>query len=524
MSNERRTSVHRRRRIILNDDSGVMNDPVAQTEAGFLSRPLCHIPDTGIDSVWWSIMTGADHLKYDSKVGDAAGKQPIPGAPKGDLKRFATLWRNFEAFIDRGADPLKFVVEWGHGHGREVFASYRMNMIQDSWRPTFGTRFRREHPDCCLGERGAFENSDNEDLRLCWSALDYEHEAVRDYRFAILEELCHYDIDGVELDFWRWPAFFKPTLDRKPVEGRHLDAMTDFMRRVRGRMMEIESERGRPLLLAAHLFDTPEINRRLGLDVETWLEEGLLDILVIGGHYTNYSIPLSEWSDLARNYDLPLYPCMYRSTGVEFDRAIATHYYNCGADGIYTFNIRLPAHLQPMKEIGDPDLIARKDKHYVMDHAQDGGVLGNGCAPGLLPVRLEEGAPAEATLIIGDDVRKAAAENGLAEVRLRLSLTHFDPNRDEVAITLNGRELHRPRPVPTRNPWAKRGKAVGEWAGIEDRVRSLEFLLFTLYSDIPTAPDLTQGANAIEATLGPRVSGRTGPVDLVGLELFIRYQ
>ncbi len=521
---DRREAIHRRRRIILNDDSATMNDPSGHTEAGLLASPLGHILDTQIDSIWWSIMTGADHLKFDSKVGDVGGKDPIPGAPKADLKRFATVWRNIKAFMDRGGDPLKFVVDWGHGVGREVFASYRLNMIQDSWRPAFGTRFKREHPEYCLGERGAYENSDNDDLRNCWSALDYEHEAVRDYRFGILEELCQYDVDGVELDFWRWPAYFKPTLVQKPVEQRHLDAMTDFMRRARSMVTEVESGRGRPLLLAPHLFDTLEINRRLGLDVETWLEEGLLDILVVGGHYTNYSIPLREWSDLARKYDVPLYPCMYRSTGVEFDRALATHYYDCGADGIYTFNVRLPGALQTVKEIGDLDLIARKDKHYVMDHAQGGGVLGNGCAPGLLPVRLEESSKTQATLINSDDVQEAASEGALSELRLRLSLTNFDPNRDEVTVRVNGRELRRPRPVSTENPWAQRGKAGGEWSGIEDRVRCLDFPLFNIMSDISIEPNVTKGENSIDLNLGPRVSGFTGPVDLVGLELFIRYQ
>ena len=62
------------------------------------------------------------------------------------------------------------------------------------------------------------------------------------------------------------------------------------------------------------------------------------------------------------------------------------------------------------------------------------------------------------------------------------------------------------------------------WAGIEDRIRCLEFLLFTLYSDIPIVPDFVNGENSIDLTLSPRVSGLTGPVDLVGLELFIRYQ
>ena len=297
--------------------------------------------------------------------------------------------------------------------------------------------------------------------------------------------------------------------------------MTDFMRKTRERVTAIETERGRPFVIAPRVFDTPEINRLLGLDVETWLEEGLLDLLIVGGHYTYYSIPVSDWAELAHKYDVPFYPCLYRSTGVEFDRAVASHFFNSGADGIYTFNLRLPGHLEPIKEIGDPDLIARRDKHYVMNPGYGGGALGIGCAPGLLPVRLTEGSAETAKLIIGDDVQKAAAEDALSLIRLRLSLTHFDPRKDTLAVKLNGRELRHPQPVRPENPWAKRGKDTHDW--LEEGIRSVEFTVFTLYTDVPIEPNLEKGENQVEATLGQRAD-LTGPVDIVGLELFIRYQ
>jgi hypothetical protein len=219
---------------------------------------------------------------------------------------------------------------------------------------------------------------------------------------------------------------------------------------------------------------------------------------------------------------VPLYPCLYRSTGVEFDRAVASHFFNSGADGIYTFNLRLPGHLEPIKEIGDPDLITRKDKHYVMNPSYEGGCLGNGCAPGLLPVRLTEGTPATATLIIGDDVKQAAAEEALALLKLRLSLTRFDPYQDTLSVKLNGRELKHPQPVPTENPWEGRSVGSREWEGYG--LRSLEFQVFTLYTDVKQEPYAEQGENKVELTLGERASGLTGPVDLAGLELWVRYQ
>ncbi len=54
----------------------------------------------------------------------------------------ATLWHNIGAFLNAGTDPLRVVVEFCRKHDLEMFASFRMNMIQDSWRPNFRTKWR----------------------------------------------------------------------------------------------------------------------------------------------------------------------------------------------------------------------------------------------------------------------------------------------------------------------------------------------------------------------------------------------
>ena len=523
MSLDRRNAIHRRRRIIFNDDAGVLFDPNAHGEKAFLDSRLAHILDTQVDSIWWSFIVGADNLLYDTRVDEIAGKAIVPGMPKADRETWSAMWNTIKTMMERGTDPLKFVTDWGHGVGREVFASFRMNMIQDSWRPYFASRFKREHPEYCLGERGMGTHSDNPDERLCWSALDWEHQAVRDQRLALIDDICsRYDVDGMELDFWRWPIFFKPTLYHEPVEQKHVDMMTDFMRKTRKRVTEIEAERERPILIAPRVFDTLEINRRMGLDVETWLEEGLLDILVVGGSFNHFSFPVSDWVDLAHKHDVPLYTCLYGRNGLEHDLAVASYYWSCGADGIYTFNLRFPRDLDFIHELGDAETISHKPKRYVMNHSITSTCLQNGAAPGLLPVQLEAGSPTSAKLLVGDDVAQAAEEDRLAEIRLRLSLTHFDPRRDELDVKLNRQSLKHPVVVRPEDPFA--GRKGREWQGKEGIIRSLEFVVFTLYSDIRLDPTVTKGENQVELTLGPRASGLTGPVDLVGLELWVRYQ
>lgn len=512
----------------MNDDTGNLHgktgtDPdgvehPANTPEGLMSDPIAYgvrIPE--VDTISWSF-AGIEQYTYDSKVGEMLGQVPYPGAPKQDLKLLGQFWHNMKTFLDAGTDPLRIVVEYSHAQGREVFASLRMNMIQDSWRQSAYSKWKREHMDLCLGERGERLHGNQHELRYsCWSALDFEHGAVRDLRLAVIEEVCTgYDVDGMELDFWRWPILFKPTLDHKPVEQRHVDMMTDLMRKARSRTTKIESERGRPLLLVPRVFDTVEINLRMGLDVETWLKEGLIDIFVVGGSLNDYAVPVTEWVELAHSYDVPVYPCMYRQRGLERDRALATYYYSCGADGLYTMNFRFPRCDQVMREMGDPQLLAGKDKHYVMNHSTQSPTMQNGSVPGLLPVRLEEGKSSSVKLIIGDDVKNTASDGSLKEIRLRLSLTDFDPYQDEVSVKLNSSEVRNPTPVSPDPP--------GQWKGMPERIYGLEFLLFTLFTDLLVEPNLTLGENPIEVTLGKRTSGKTGPVDLVGVELFIRYQ
>jgi len=509
MAIDRRDAVHRRRRIILNDDNGSIHREGSDNVESYLAYRLGHIVDSQVDSIWLSIMTRAEGLTYDTKAGEIAGRGPHPGASKAALESYGRIWGNMKSLLEAGTDPLKATIEFGHSQGREVFASFRMNMIQDSWRPNFFVRWKREHPEYCLGVRGMFEFCEEEDLhRLYWSALDYAQQPVRDQRVAVIEEICSgYDVDGMELDFWRWPALFRPTLDGLAVQRRHVEIMNDFFRRIRKRMLEIEAERKRPLLLAPRVFDTPELNLRMGLDVETWLEERLIDVLVVGGDFDYYSIPIADWAELAHKHDVPLYVCMYRSRGLEQDRALATYHRSCGADGLYTFNFKMPGNLPSIREIGEPQLIATRDKHYVMNHS----VLYVGrkhvSAPGLLPVRLEEGSPQRATLLIGDDVQQAALDESLVELSLQLSLSNFTPEQDEVTFNVNGRTLG--SPLRTNR---------------EGEVCRLEFTLYTRYTDVRRDPPLSQGRNTIEATLRRRGQGARGPVELVGLELWVRYQ
>ena len=56
--------------------------------------------------------------------------------------------------------------------------------------------------------------------------------------------------------------------------------MNDFVRRIRRMTDRVGRERGRPLLVACHVPNGVDAALQIGLDVETWLKNDLVDILI----------------------------------------------------------------------------------------------------------------------------------------------------------------------------------------------------------------------------------------------------
>ncbi|MAE65002.1 MAG: hypothetical protein CMJ18_12095 [Phycisphaeraceae bacterium] len=506
-SPDRRAAVHRRRRVILNDDSEV-HFQGADTPEGLLGLRLVHTVDTQVDSVFWSFIFGPENYLYDCSLHQRAGENLYPGMAKSDVERHEKICNRMRSLMDAGTDPLKVVLDFCHDLGKEMFASFRMNMIQDSWRPEFNLQFKRDHPETLLGRRGDYEHGEPDSLRaMYWSAFDYANPAVHTQRIGLIDDICsRYDVDGMELDFWRWPVFFKPTLEGRPVEPEHVEQMTGFVRQVRQRMMEIEKQRGRPLLLAARALDSLEICRDLGLDFETWLRERLIDVLIVGGHYSRDAVPVAEWVKLAHQHDVPVYACFYRSRGIEMDRALAALYHAAGVDGVYTFNMfDFPKETQSFMEIGDPQIIARKSKHYTLPGRIVDAGMAHACVDGPLPVTLVAGKPTTLTMLIADDAQAAAEEHDLEQIRMQLNLRSFDPRRDDVTVRVNGRKLR------------------GRPGQFQDGIGALTYVPFTVHTDVRKEPVVVQGANTIDVTLGERLSGLTAPVELVGVAMQVKY-
>ena len=90
--------------------------------------------------------------------------------------------------------------------------------------------------------------------------------------------------------------------------------MTDLMRQIRERLNAIGDERGRPYTLAVHVMDSLETNLEIGLDVEAWAREGLVDVLLVGLGYMPDQLAIGQWVRLAGETGVQVYPSINPNT------------------------------------------------------------------------------------------------------------------------------------------------------------------------------------------------------------------
>jgi len=444
----RKQVAHRQRRILFdNDGNEAVYECEKATAAELLAKRTIGLVGTQVDTIvycTWS--SGFGVFTHHTKVGEifTCREQGFAKNKTAD-------------FIAQGTDPLKIVVEFCRKNRIEVFWSMRMNDTHDAWNawysPLMFPKLKKDHPEWLVSTR------DRKPRNGAWSAVDYTHPEIRDLAFRYIEEVCqNYDVDGVMLDWFRHPLFFKRHAMGQPVGQQELDMMTDLMRRVRRMADEVGAKRGRPILLATRTPDSVEWSKAIGLDIERWMAEDLIDLLAVSCYFR-----LNPWEvsvKLGHKYGVPVYPCLSETRlrdaeaakvrgSLECYRARAMEVWHAGADGIYMFNYHDPK--SPLwREIGDPKTLTGLDKVYTTG-ARGVGVIDTWFAGGRKwlnrqlvspesPIPLEPGKPTAVALFVGDDLAGAAAQGiGFAvTLRLRLEgLTH----PDGVTVEVNGGAL-----------------------------------------------------------------------------------
>jgi len=467
---ERGKLAHKRRRIIMNDDgcgfwppSVLGFEPPTSIEE-FLSRRTKGLEGTQVDTIsWCPVHSGFGWAIYNTKVCDIMGRDRKEGAiaaPGG--------WNHPDALLE-GKDCLEIIIDFCRRHDIEMWAAIRMDDNHDQWRPTDRTPWKADRPERWLAQpldmgggleekaflisEAALEHPERWVPRGscgCWYNVDYGREDVREKIFEIIADICErYEVDGIELDFLRGPLYFSANAQGQPDAGQeNRDKMTALVRRLRKMTEEVGMRRGRPIVVAARTPDDVEMAKAIGFETPLWLEEGLIDILIVGAAWRIR--PWRESVELGHSHGVPVYACAIESGAPhEVIRGRALAAWAGGVDGIYTFNEFDPKSLV-WNELGDPEKLQQLDRitpvwnarirrYFVLHMKRLAGVGRFLARAPRLPLSLPVGEEKTFEFTAGEEgPRVAASTTPHASLHLEF---HNIEDGDKISLALNAHSL-----------------------------------------------------------------------------------
>jgi len=449
----RQAAAQRQRRIIFNNDG---NEPVYlcqdTTPEELLRHRTTPLAGTQVDTIFyctWS--SGFGMFTHNTKAGHVF-------KTKEDLFSKNII----DKMLAAGTDPLQVMVDFGKKQGIEIFWSFRMNDTHDAGLSGYGpVMFRANplklaHPEWLIGtpqQRPKFGG---------WSAVDFTLPEIRDLAVKYVEEVCqNYDVNGIELDFFRHPVFFKRAAQTgTPCTDDECALMTDLLQRIRT-VTEVEGQkRNHPILVAVRVPDSVEYSRKIGLDLSTWLEKDLIDLLITSGYFQ-----LNPWETsvaIGKKYNVPVYPSLDESRvrdvsakklrmTVESYRGRALTARQAGTSGVYLFNSFNPRN-RIWKELGSVEDLEKQDQDYFAS------IRGVGAAAGSTlphqpdqhistlnphaPLTVQPGTPVTVPFPFACNIRRAHPDQ---TPRLVLHLQFDQASPDRLEITLNGESLLSPK-------------------------------------------------------------------------------
>ena len=394
-----------------------------------------YLDDTHVDAVFWHDGAGGNTANYDSEVLE------LSGARAGSVHLF------LKKLIAEGNDPPEVAIRETRKRGADIFYAFHLNDCHDSIRsgkrrPDLLATFKVENPDWTMG-RGLPYGGVHQ--------LNFAIPEVRDIKFDTIEEAFRkYDFDGLEIDFLRHPPYFMPGTE---PENAHI--LTQFLRRVREHLNQRGEERGRPITLAVRVTENLEACRLDGFEVPTWVEEDLVDILVLGCN--TIDVDIEAFKDLTKDKDIPIYACIYfgwpnwfEGMSAEMVRALATNYHYQGADGVYTYNwyahnyihrpdraTKFAEQLDWLREIDDPEAMRGKNKRYVADRGTGTWSYPHGRMHCVLPATMEAGSSTSVTILIGEDLTQQPKPK---DIELTIELGDLTDD-DALEVILNDQAL-----------------------------------------------------------------------------------
>lgn len=325
---------------------------------------------------------------------DPQGPDDQPLFRSAPEKAFARKWVHTAWQMQQdGLDHFRIWIDRARAKGLSPWLSIRMNDLHnvDDEQHYLHSDFWRAHPEFRrIPYRG--EQRDK--------ALDFGRAEVRDYTFALIEEVArrYPNFDGLELDWMRHGFHLAPG---REDEGRA--ALTAFHQRVR-RLL------GRKKRIGIRVPPHPETAWRMGFDPIGWAQAGLVDLVVPTNFWrtTDTNMPIALWRrllpascllgaglELGLNSSPTAMP--FRKNDLESVRGAAAAYLNAGANRIYLFNYMdsqtaiddLAEYPPLLRECGSLATLAGKPRRHVVTYC-DTVAPGENITPAL-PVTLAAG-------------------------------------------------------------------------------------------------------------------------------------
>ena len=343
------------RRLITNYDGGSISDWGLLEPGDFLDE-FQALRDSDVDIALWAVARGPITF-YPSSVGELVPERH--GMIAGPAVRRC---------VEAGVDPLRAAIDAARQSGLRLFPQNRLQGPQlppQHLRSGFGGQFLADHPEWMA------LYADGEPTRH----LSFAFPGVRDLHVRLMREWVQdYVADGVNVLFSRsypfayyeepvaraFRAEYGEDMRRAPpsdVRAQRVRAafVTQFLREVRYMLDEVgaaqdrhipscylvpvgNSPPGLPPVTEISALDECLFN---GLDVATWIAEGLVDYLVVHLHVygqhdgTAWQDKIREFAALARGTGTRIVVDVYpRRMPPRQYRRIAMSYYDAGADGL----------------------------------------------------------------------------------------------------------------------------------------------------------------------------------------------
>ncbi|MEE2658966.1 MAG: hypothetical protein VX733_10705 [Candidatus Latescibacterota bacterium] len=450
--------------------------------------PVDEVADTGVDTFIYGVSRD-DGWFYPSRVGTRFGQDMVGNFEQAAYWR---VWQNMQSLVDRDLDPLQVLIDRAHDRGMDFLSSLRM---------------------------GAYAGLD-QNLSTREGGPGMADPSVRDFMQRAVVELAGYDAEGVELDFAGAPggtAYWFPQ-DRAAALGSE---MTEWLRRTRDAVNHVGDR-----VVGARVYPTREANEKTGLQVERWLEEGLVDYvvpLVYGFMILDGAMPIDWIVRAAHARDVSVYAMLQPYYADESRALIARQYptpemyrgaaanaWQAGVDGMYSWFMRWPLgdrERAVLSELSSPDQIVDKDKHYFLRRSTDVPYVVDVDYPAHLPISMDPASDLGRTFAIpvriGDDVE--ATGKRIGRMSLRLALTDLVSD-DRLEIRVNGERLPLMQGV-RRFPIMPVSPYQGQWLEIE----------------LSGTQRLRRGENRLEIALLERPEGLRSKVVVEDVEVTVAY-